>query len=227
VNGAAVEDVPICFDDNCLQSLVDRATARGIPPEEPLVLMSLGAFQRNLAQRNGPGGGEHTGSRVEQDVEVKVVPSVNGHLGCIELSFSFMTTGVQQVDNKGTRQEISQRVVTTEDAVALQAKLKAHTELAEYAPVDHNDHVQLIHGFLPPIKQEETKRIHEPLNHLEKNFAMTGTFDENGELRAVVRSTRECLHAEKQHCGNVIAGKLKCRKGHVLQNMEAGSRSAL
>jgi hypothetical protein len=54
VNGAAVEDVPICFDDNYLQPLVHRATVRDIPPEEPLVVMSLSAFQRNLVTRNDP-----------------------------------------------------------------------------------------------------------------------------------------------------------------------------
>jgi hypothetical protein len=87
VNGVAVEDVPICFDDKYLQPLVDRATVRGIPPEEPLVVMSLGTFERNLVRRNGPeemGGG--------QDIKAEVVPSVDDHLGCKELLFSPATT---------------------------------------------------------------------------------------------------------------------------------------
>jgi hypothetical protein len=90
VNGAAVEDVPICFDDNYLQSLVDRATARGIPPEEPLVVMSLGAFQRNLVRRNGPE--EMGGEGGEQGMKVEVVTSVDDYLGCEELLFSPATT---------------------------------------------------------------------------------------------------------------------------------------
>jgi hypothetical protein len=77
VNGTAVEDVPICFDDNYSQPLVDRVTARGIPPEG--------------------GGGEYRDSRVEQDMKVEVVTSVDDHLGREELVFPPATTTLQQV----------------------------------------------------------------------------------------------------------------------------------
>jgi hypothetical protein len=274
VNGAAVEDVPICFDDNYLQPLVDRATARGISPEEPLVVMSLGAFQRNLARQNGPeemgrgvawgqdikaevvtsvdnhlgceellfspatttladeavrhtfpydtprhgpeepaGACETKGSSADdhdtrvrvQEIKVEVIISVNDGLGCKELSFPRTTTTLQQLADEAVRHGLPhdmQRVVlmptsvfTTDDIEELKAKLKAG--LTEY-DADHNDDVNPIHGFLPPIKQKTTKELCESLNLLEKQLTDSGALDET-KFEELQRSVREKLRTEIQH----------------------------
>jgi hypothetical protein len=209
-----VEDVPICFGDNYLQPLVDCATARGIPPEERLVLMSLSAFQRNLVRRNGPeemgGWGEYKDSRVEQDMKVEVVTSVGDHLGCKELVFPPATTTLQQVADEVARHGLPldiQRVVlmptsvfTTDDIEALIAKLKAG--LTEYG-ADNKDHAEPIHDFLPPIKQKETQSIRNDLEALQTRFsgAFPGTDCE--QLHRLCVCAREKLRAEVQHAPSI------------------------
>jgi hypothetical protein len=49
------------------------------------------------------GGGENKASRVEQDMKVEVVTSMDDHLGCEELLFSTAATTLQQVADEAVR----------------------------------------------------------------------------------------------------------------------------